>query len=91
MVTAAVDIVHWYCAVCGDFCGYSNSSYSAMVLCFVGVYCVYSNSRYSAMVLYCDGVYCGYINSRYSEMLLFCVEFIVVTATAVKVQWYCVV
>ena len=35
VVTATVDIVHCYCVVCGDYCGYSNSRYSAMILCFV--------------------------------------------------------
>ena len=51
--TTLVDIVQWYCVVCGVYCGYSNSSYSAMVLCFCGDYCGYSNSRFSAMVLCC--------------------------------------
>ena len=37
------------------------------------------------------GIYCGYSNSRYGVMLLFLLEFIVVTATEVVVQWYCVV
>jgi len=32
MVTAAVGIVQWYCAVCGDYWGYNNSRYVAMVL-----------------------------------------------------------
>jgi len=54
VVTTTVDIVQWYCVVCGVYCGYSNSRYSAIVLCCVcGVYCGYSNSRYSAMVLCC--------------------------------------
>ena len=52
MVTAAVNIVQWYCVVCGVYCVESNNMYSAMVLCCVGFYCGYSNSRYSAMVLY---------------------------------------
>jgi len=51
VVKATVDIVQWYCVVCGDYFGESNSRYSAIVLCFFGVYCLYSNSRYSAMVL----------------------------------------
>jgi len=51
VLTATVDIVQWYCVVCGVYCGYSKSRYSAMVLCFV------------------------------------CVEFIVVKATVVIVQW----
>jgi len=33
VVKATVDIVEWYCVVCGVYCGYSNISYSAMVLC----------------------------------------------------------
>ena len=53
MVNATVDIVQWSCVVCGDYCDYSNSRYSAMVLCCVGDYCGYSNSRYSAMVPCC--------------------------------------
>jgi len=36
-VTATVDIVQRYCFVCGDYCGDSNSRYSAMVRCCVGV------------------------------------------------------
>jgi len=35
VVTAKVDIVQWYCVVCGVYCGYSNSRYSAMILCCV--------------------------------------------------------
>jgi len=35
VVTATVDIEQWYCVVCGVYCGYSNSRYSAMVLCYV--------------------------------------------------------
>jgi len=42
------------------------------------------------MVLCFVGVYCGYSNSSSSAMLLHCVEFIVVAATAVIVQWCCV-
>ena len=53
VVKTTVDIVEWYCVVCGGYCGYSNSRYSAKVLCCVGVYCGYNNSRYIAMVLYC--------------------------------------
>jgi len=34
-VTTNVNIVQWYCVVCGVNCGYSNSSYSAMLLCYV--------------------------------------------------------
>ena len=33
VVKATVDIVQWYLVVCGVYCGYSNSRYSAMVLC----------------------------------------------------------
>ena len=92
VVIATVDTVQWYCVMCGVYCGYSNSKYSAIVLCCVGVYCGYSSSRYSAMVL-CStcGDYCGYSNSRYSAMVLCCVEFIVVAATLDIVQWYFVV
>ena len=32
VVTATVDIVQCYCVLCEDYCGYSNSRYSAMVL-----------------------------------------------------------
>jgi len=35
VVTATIDIVQWYCVVCGDYCGYSNSRYNAMLLCCV--------------------------------------------------------
>jgi len=35
VVTAKVDIVQCYCVVCGDYCGYINSEYSAMILCCV--------------------------------------------------------
>ena len=35
VVTATVVIVQWYCDMCGVYCGYSNSRYSAMVLCCV--------------------------------------------------------
>jgi len=35
VVTATVDIVQWYCVFCGVYCVYSNSRYSAMVLCCV--------------------------------------------------------
>jgi len=35
VVIATVDIVQWYCIVCGDYCGYCNSKYSEMILCCV--------------------------------------------------------
>jgi len=35
VVTATVDIVKWCCVVCGVYCGYSNSRYIVVVLCFV--------------------------------------------------------
>jgi len=35
VVTATVDIVQWYCVLCGDYCGYINSRYTSMFLCFV--------------------------------------------------------
>ena len=38
--TATVDIVQWYCVVCGGYCGYSNSRCSAMLLCCFVVYLV---------------------------------------------------
>jgi len=37
VVTATVDIVQWYCVVCGVYFGYSNNRYGKMVL-----YCVWS-------------------------------------------------
>ena len=36
VVTATVVILQWYCVLCGIYCGYSNSSCSAMLLCRVG-------------------------------------------------------
>jgi len=51
VVRAKLDIVQCYCVVCDFYCGYSNSRYSARVLCFVGDCCGYRNSRYSAIVL----------------------------------------
>jgi len=60
VVTATVDIVQWYCVVCGDYCGYSNSRYSAMVLC-----CVWSLFWLQQQYLFVKwygvlcGVYCG--------------------------------
>jgi len=53
VVTATVVIVQCFCDLCVDYCGYSNSRYSAMILCCVGVYCGYSTRRYSAMFLCC--------------------------------------
>ena len=73
MFTSTVVIVQCYCDVCVDYCGFSNSRYSAMVLRCVGVYCGYSNSRYSAMVPCCVGVYCGFNKSIYSAKELCCV------------------
>jgi len=35
VVTAPVIIGQWYCVVCGDYCGYSTSRCSAMVMCCV--------------------------------------------------------
>jgi len=32
VVKATVDIVQYYCSVCGDYCGYCYSRYSAMIL-----------------------------------------------------------
>jgi len=53
VVTATEVIVQCYFVVCGDYFHYSNSRYSAMVLCCVRVYFGYSNIRYSAMLLCC--------------------------------------
>ena len=39
MVIATVDIVQWYSVLFGVYFGYSNSRYSAMVLCLCGVFC----------------------------------------------------
>ena len=73
VVKTTVDIVQWYCVVCGFYFGYSNSSYSAMVLCLCGFYCV--TVTVDLVKWYCVvfGVYCGYSNSRYSAMLMCCV------------------
>ena len=35
VVATTVDIFQLYCVVCGDYCGYINSRYCAMVLCCV--------------------------------------------------------
>ena len=35
VITATVDIVQLFCVVCEVYCGYSNSSFSAIVLCCV--------------------------------------------------------
>jgi len=35
VVTLTVVIVQWYLVLFGVYCGYSNSRYSAMLLCFV--------------------------------------------------------
>ena len=40
MVKATVDIVQWYCVVCGVYYGYSNSRYSSIILCCFGVFFV---------------------------------------------------
>jgi len=53
VVTATVDVVQCYCVLCGDYCGFRNSRYSAKLMCCVGVYFGYINRRYSAMVLCC--------------------------------------
>jgi len=37
VVTETVDILQWYCVVCLVYNGYSNSRYSAMVLCCVWI------------------------------------------------------
>ena len=51
--TATVYIVQCFCVVCGVYCGLSNSSYSAKLLCCVEFFFGYSNSRYSVLVLCC--------------------------------------
>jgi len=35
VITATVDIVQWYFVLCGVYCGYCNSRYSAILLCCV--------------------------------------------------------
>jgi len=35
VVTATIGILQWYCVLCGIYCGYRISRYSAMVLCLV--------------------------------------------------------
>jgi len=59
VVTATVEIVHWYCVMCGVCWGYSNSSYSAMVLCCV--YIIVVRATVDIWQWYCIecGVYCG--------------------------------
>jgi len=53
VVTATDDIVQWYCVGCSGYCGYNNSSYSAMVLCCVWKLLLLNNSRFSAFLLCC--------------------------------------
>jgi len=53
VVTATVYIAQCFSVVCVVYFGYSNSRYSAMVLCCVRVYCGCRNSRCSAMFLCC--------------------------------------
>ena len=48
VVTTTLDIVQWYCVVCGNFCGYSISRYSAMLVC-----CVWSLLWLQQQQLYC--------------------------------------
>jgi len=73
VVTETLGIVQCYFVVFRGYFGYSNSRYSAMLLCFFVVYFGYSISRYSAIVGCCVGVYCGYRKSRYSAKVLCCV------------------
>jgi len=42
VVTATVDIVQWYCVVCGVYCGYSNSRISCKVTELVLKYIVFT-------------------------------------------------
>ena len=53
------------------YCGYSNSTYTAMVLCFCVEFIVVI-ARVDIGQLYCVacGVFCGYSNSRYSAVVL---------------------
>jgi len=51
VVTATIDVVQSYCDVCGVYCRYSNSRYSAMVLCCVWRLLCLQQQRYSAMLL----------------------------------------
>ena len=92
LVTASVEIVQFFCALYGVYCGYSNKRYSAMLLCCVGVYCGYSNSRCSAMFL------CWVWNLLWLEQqqiqcndTVFCVAIIVVKSTVGIVLCYWVV
>jgi len=70
VVTATLDIVQYYCVLCGVYCGYRNSSYSAMILCSVSRL-LWLQQQY----IYCNVtvffvVYFGCSNSRYSAMVL---------------------
>ena len=60
VVTATVDRVLRYCVVCGDYCDYSKSRYSAMVLCCVWRFFMVT-AKVEILQLYCDecGIYCG--------------------------------
>jgi len=73
VVTATIDIVQCYCVVCGVYCGYSNSRYSAMLLCCVEF--IMCSATVDIGQWYCVlfGVYCGYSNSSYRTMVLCCV------------------
>jgi len=51
VVTATVDIVQWYCIVCGDFLVTATVDIVQWYCVLCGVYCGYSNCIYSAMVL----------------------------------------
>ena len=73
LYTATIDIVQWYCVLCGVYCGYSNSRYSVMVLLcmeFIVVISIVDIVQWYCVVC---GVYCGYSNSSYSAMVLCCV------------------
>ena len=70
VVTSTVDIVQWYSVVCGIYCGYCTSSYSAMLLCLCGVFVV--TATVDIVQWYCVvcGDLSGYSSSRFSAMVL---------------------
>jgi len=74
------------CCVFGDYCGYSDSRYTANILCclerFVVTATVYLE-QFSSVVC---GVYFGYSNSSCSAMVLRGVWIFLVTATEYVVQ-----
>jgi len=74
VVTATVDIVKRYSLVLGVYCGYSNSSYSAMLLSFVCRYLwLKQQLLYSNDSVFCVEIIVVKSNCRNSAMLLCCV------------------